>query len=435
MRSLAEVLGGDGWRLTGSDAAAGRASAWSGRVAPSAGIDRSIDLVIHSDAVPADDRQRAEATALDVPTMSYPVALGRLLAARRGLAVAGTHGKSTTAAMLARILESAGADPSFIFGAEYQDATPGGRRGQGEWMIAEACEYRENFRHLRPEMAVLLGIEADHFDYYHSWAQLEGAFTRLLATLPRGGRLLFAADCARARRVARAAGCASESFGLGTSGEADWQAEVERVTAGRHRFAVRRGGRVLGRIELAVPGRHNVVNALAAIAAAHHVGASWRAIRHGLAGFGGLRRRLETVVDRRHLAVIDDYAHLPTEVAASLATVRQMYPGRRVWCIFQPHQASRTAHLLDELATSLQNADKLVVAEIFRAREKAARPGEVRAADLAQRAAGLGAAVVDAHTVDEIRATLDRALQAGDVVVTLGAGDIGNLAHGIAQGI
>ena len=198
---------------------------------------------------------------------------------------------------------------------------------------------------------------------------------------------------------------------------------------------MRYGRRRLGSVALAVPGRHNVVNALAAAAAAHHVGVSWRAIRGGLAAFGGLRRRLETLASGRRLAVIDDYAHLPTEVAASLATVRQMYPGRRVWCIFQPHQASRTAHLLDELATSLQNADKLVVAEIFRAREKAARPGEVRAADLAQRAAELGAAVIDAHSVDEISATLDRALKAGDVVVTLGAGDIGNLAHGIAQRI
>ncbi len=435
MRSLAEVLGGDGWQLTGSDAGAGRPNAWSRWVAASYGVDSAIDLVIHSDAVPPGDQERAQAAALGVPAISYPVALGRLLTGRRGLAVAGTHGKSTTAAMLARILAAGGGDPSFIFGAEYQDASPGGRRGQGEWMIAEACEYRENFRHLRPEMAVLLSIEADHFDYYRSWGQLEGAFTRLVAALPRDGRLLVSADCVRARRVARAAQCACESFGLGKNASADWQAEVEPAVAGRHRFAVRYGRRQMGSVMLAVPGRHNVINALAAIAAAHHVGVSWRAIGEGLAAFGGLRRRLETVADRPRLAVIDDYAHLPTEIAASLATVRQMYPGRRMWCVFQPHQASRTAHLLDELATSLQNADKLVVAEIFRARESAARPGEVRAADLARRAAGLGAAVVDAHTVDEISSTLDRGLKAGDVVVTLGAGDIGNLAHGIAQRI
>ena len=145
------------------------------------------------------------------------------------------------------------------------------------------------------------------------------------------------------------------------------------------------------------------------IISALHGGNPPRDWRH-LAGCG---RRLETVADGGRLAVVDDYAHLPTEIAASLATVRQMYPGRRVWCVFQPHQASRTAHLLDELATSLQNADKLVVAEIFRAREAAARPGEVRAADLARRAAGLGAAVVDAHTVDEISAALDRGLEGG----------------------
>ena len=312
MRSLAEVLGGDGWQLTGSDAAAGRASSWNRWVTPGDSIDPALDLVIHSDAVPAGDRQRAEAAALGVPTISYPMALGRLLADRRGLAVAGTHGKSTTAAMLARILEAAGADPSFIFGAEYQDASPGGRRGQGEWMIAEACEYRENFRHLRPEMAVLLAIEADHFDYYRSWAQLEGAFRRLVAALPRDGRLLFAADCARARRVAGAASCESESFGLGPKGRPDWQADVERVTAGRHRFAVRRGRRLLGRIELTVPGRHNVVNALAAIAAAYHAGASWRVDRAGPGGIwraaqaaGDGRRPAQTGRDRRLCAFAD----------------------------------------------------------------------------------------------------------------------------------
>ncbi|HTU27156.1 MAG TPA: cyanophycin synthetase, partial [Pirellulales bacterium] len=315
---------------------------------------------------------------------------------------------------------------------EHQNGVPGGRRGDGEWMIAEACEYRENFCHLPAEMAVLLAIEADHFDYYRSLAQLETAFGRFVGALPAGGRLLYAADCPRACRVARTVRCASESFGLDAAG-ADWRAEIEHVAAARHRFGVRYRDRLLGSVELAVPGRHNVVNALAAAAAAFHAGASWRAIAAGLASFAGLRRRLETIVDGPNLAVIDDYAHLPTEIAAGLATVRGMYPGRRIWCVFQPHQASRTAHLLDELALSLQNADKLVVAEIFRAREAAAMPGEASAADLARRAAELGADVAAGHASEEIAATLKRALGRGDVVVTLGAGDIGKLAHDIAQ--
>ena len=198
---------------------------------------------------------------------------------------------------------------------------------------------------------------------------------------------------------------------------------------------MRRHGRRLGEAVLAVPGEHNVVNALAAIAAALDVGASWRAIAEALANFAGLSRRLQTICDQRRLAVVDDYAHLPTEIAASLATVRRMYPGRRLWCVFQPHQASRTRELLDELATSLQNADKLVIAEIYRARERAARPGDVCAADLAHRAAALGADVAGGHTSGEIIEAWDQGRQPGDVVVTLGAGDIGNLAHGIAQRI
>jgi UDP-N-acetylmuramate--alanine ligase len=437
MRSLAEVLGQDGWQLTGSDAGhmAGRKTSWNRWIAKEDPVDDQTDLLIYSDAVPEEDRQRQRAAELGVPTLSYPLAVGRLMSARRGLAVAGTHGKSTTSAMLASIMRAAGADPSFVFGAQYQNGTAGGGCGAGEWLVAEACEYRENFRHLSPEMAVLQSIEPDHFDYYSSSAQLEGAFARFVAKLPVGGKLLYAADCAASRRVSQAAVCPSESFGLASGGKADWQAEIEREVSGRCRFVVRRRGRVAGRIALEVPGRHNVVNALAATAAACQLGASWQAIAGGLATFPGLSRRLETIFQSSRLAVVDDYAHLPTEIAAALATVRQMYPGRRLWCIFQPHQASRTQYLLDELATSLQNADKVVVAEIFRAREGAAKAGEVRAVDLAARATALGADVVDAHTTDQIMATLDCGSQPGDVIVTLGAGDIGNLAHGIAQRI
>jgi UDP-N-acetylmuramate--alanine ligase len=432
MRSLANLLGQDGWKLTGSDAAQGPTSDWNRYVAPGAAVGADVDLLIHSDAVPAQDPERRRAAALGIPSLSYPMALGRLMATGRGLAVAGTHGKSTTTAMLSGILRSAGADPSYVFGAQFQDGAPGGRRGQGEWLVAEACEYRENFRHLHPEMAVLLAIEPDHFDYYRTWAQLTGAFVRFAAKLPPEGFLFFAADCPAARGVARFARCRSESVALDDAG-ADWQAEIGRVVSGRCEFLVRRAGRPLGNIALAVPGRHNAVNALAAIAAACRLGASWRAIAQGLAGFGGLARRLQTIHESGRLAVVDDYAHLPTEISAALATVRRMYPGRRLWCVFQPHQASRTRYLLDELATSLQNADKLVVAEIFRAREGAASPGEVRAADLARRAAALGADVARVHSADDIMAVWDRGSQAGDVVVTLGAGDIGNLAHGIAQ--
>jgi UDP-N-acetylmuramate--alanine ligase len=178
-----------------------------------------------------------------------------------------------------------------------------------------------------------------------------------------------------------------------------------------------------------------VVNALAAAAAASHAGADWRAIQTGLEGFGGLSRRLEVVLETPRLTIIDDFAHLPTEIAGGLAALRECYAGRRMWCVFQPHQASRTACLLDELAESLQNADRVIVADIFRARERAAKTGEVSARDLAARVASRGVEVIGVGDDSEILSRLAAGLQDEDVVVTMGAGNIGKIAHGLAQRI
>ena len=436
MRSLSAVLVQAGWQLTGSDSAANPMS--SPTIAIDCGhrgarIHGHLDVVIFSDAISGDNPERAEADRLGIPTLSYPATLGELMSQRRGIAVAGTHGKSTAAAMLAQILESSGADPTDVFGATRSDGRPGGRLGCGDWMIAEACEYRANFRHLQPEIALLLGIEPDHFDYYRSRAELDSAFQQFVGGILPDGYLLYHAACATSSRLATEHSGRSESFGL--SSNADWQAEVVGLERGCYRFAVRHRDTLLGQIQLAVPARHNVVNALAAAAAASHAGAEWPAIQAGLESFRGLNRRLEVVVDSPELAIIDDFAHLPTEIAGGLAALRDCYPGRRLWCVFQPHQASRTAHLLDELAESLQNADRVIVADIFRAREGAAKTGEISARDLAARVADRGVEVIGAGDDSEILPRLVAGLQDGDVLVTMGAGNIGKIAHGLAQRI
>jgi UDP-N-acetylmuramate--alanine ligase len=184
-------------------------------------------------------------------------------------------------------------------------------------------------------------------------------------------------------------------------------------------------------VDLQVPGKHNVANAVAAAALAIHCGASASAISRALADFGGLRRRMESVGVIGGVAVLDDYAHHPTEVAASLAAVREMYPGRRLWCVFQPHQASRTACLIEGFARSLRNADKIIVADIYRAREPGRRPGEIRSADLAARIRNFGGDVLQVHAIHDIQDLLDTALQPLDVLITMGAGDIGKVAHGL----
>ena len=437
MRSLAAVLAQASWRLSGSDAGAGALPRWPG-LQYLAGHDANrigahLDLAIYSDAVPENNPERECALQLGIPSWSYPAALGQLMAGRRGLAVAGTHGKSTAAAMVAQILESAALDPTYVFGAVRRDGRPGGRLGAGAWMIAEACEYRANFCHLRPELALLLGIEPDHFDYYRSWPQLESAFRRFVGGILPGGRLIYHHGCAASARIAAERGGSGESFGFESG--ADWQAEPQGLESGCYRFRVRHGGRMLGDVRLSVPARHNVLNALAAAAAASSMGADWRAIRLGLESFRGLSRRLELVHQCRQWTIIDDFAHLPSEISAGLATVREWYPGRRVWCVFQPHQASRTAQLLDELSASLQNADKVLVADIFRARERAEKPGDVRAADLSAAVARRGADVVPLAGDTEILPRLLEDLQPRDVVVTMGAGTIGKIAHGLAQRI
>ena len=439
LRSLAGVLLGWGWRLTGSDLAgdsvrslrAAGVRVHQGHAA--AHLPPQTDLVIYSDAVPRNNPERRRAAELGIPTASYFEILGRLMSGRRGLAVAGTHGKSTTTAMAAEILVGAGLDPTVVYGAAPLGQHGGGRAGEGELMLVEACEYRANFLHLRPEQAVILGIEPDHFDCYDSLERLKTAFARFAAALPEDGLMLARHACPATREVTAGLGCRVETFGFDPA--ADWSARDRRSERGKYGFGIFRKGRHLCDVRLEVPGRHQVLNALAAAGLGWENGVGAGQIAAGLARFRGLRRRLEVVGSWRGVVLVDDYAHHPTEVAATLETVRRMFPGRRLWCLFQPHQASRTERLLDELAASLQNAEKVVVAEIFRAREPLPRRGEVTAADLARQVRRFGSEVADVHADQPILELLRRDLRPGDVLITMGAGDIRKICDGLTERI
>jgi UDP-N-acetylmuramate--alanine ligase len=427
MQALAGVLLDRGYQLSGSDANLEPAQ-WLRRrgVALNEGEDclplDGSQSIIFSDAVPAADRERRAAARLGLDQSSYPEALAALMAERRGLAVAGTHGKSTTTAMIGQIMTGAGLDPTIICGATPIGRDSGGRAGSGDWLVAEACEYRENFRRLRPEVAIVLGIEHDHVDYYRSVEEVERAFGRFVARVPRGGMVIANSDCAATRRAV--AGTAARLTTFGLSDAAAWRPARVAHTRGRHRFKIRRNGRWFCRVELQVPGRHQVANALAAAAACSEAGASASQIAEGLGAFRGLRRRLEHVARAGGIDILDDYAHHPTEVRAVLAAVRLMYPGRRVWCIFQPHQLSRMAALVDEFAASLQNADRVAVAEVFVARERLHADPLGMAKNLAERARVLGADVLPDCRAEIIVDRIAAAAQPGDVVITVGAGDI-----------
>ena len=431
MRSLARVLLGRGWSLTGSDLAP-CPPRWllETRIPVCRGhhgrnVAPGTNLVIRSDAIGRDNPEILRAGQLGIPMLSYADMLGRMMIGSRGLAVAGTHGKSTTTAMAAHVLVQAGLDPTVVCGAATLGQSDGGRAGRGPAVLVEACEYRANFLKLHPRLAVITGIEPDHFDCFASLADVELAFGRFARRIPPEGVLLARHECQATRRVTSGLPCRVETFGL--DDQADWAARPIGCDEGRYRFEVRRGGQPIGEILLRVPGLHNVVNALAATALAAHQGVETEAIARALGEFPGLHRRLEVVGAWQGVTLVDDYAHHPTEVSAALETIRQMFPGRRLYCAFQPHQVSRTACLLDELAASLHNVDKLWVAEIFRAREPEPTAGEVTAADLAHRVRQLGGRVARVHELGRIGRDVKNHLAPGDVLATITAGNIGRM--------
>jgi len=436
MRSLADLLDQAGWQVSGSDLAGLAGAPFEVHMGHDAErIDPSLDLVIHSDAVPAENPERIRANELGVRSMSYAQMLGRLMETRRGVAVAGTHGKSTTTAMAGEIMLAAGLNPSVVVGAAPIGALAGGRQGMGDWMVVEACEYHGNFQYLSPELAAILNVEPDHFDCYASQSELEQAFWHFARRVPSSGVIVARHECMSTMRVVSELSCTVETFGESTA--ATWRATEINQRRGYYHFKLRYRDRNVCDVKLPVPGMHNVWNAVAAAALASHSGASGAAIRSGLEGFFGLRRRLQLLGELRNVALVDDYAHHPTEVVASLTTLREMYPGRRIVCVFQPHQASRLSRLLDDFALSLHNADIVVVADVYRAREEAeTSEAEGSGSDaLCLRLQENGCQAWRSSTKREILQTLKQRLQPGDVLVAMGAGDIGTVAHELGQGL
>jgi UDP-N-acetylmuramate--alanine ligase len=437
MQSLAAVLSRRGWRISGTDLDPGavgdlkwlKATISTGHAARNVPAD--AHLAIHSDAIPLENVERRRALELGIRSKSYPQMLADLSCSATTYAVAGTHGKSTVTAMAAAALVRGGLDPTVICGATPIGCGSGGRAGNGSIFLVEACEYRANFLQLAPQVAIVLGIEPDHFDYYRSRGQLIDAFKHFVARVPSDGLAILNRDCPTARRLPRELSCRTTTFGL--RGGADWTALRLQTRRGRYRFWLAERGRPLAEVALQVTGKHNVLNALAAAALASAAGVGPETIASALSSFRGLKRRLEVVARRGGVTLIDDYAHHPTEIRATLATVRAMYPSRRVWCVFQPHQASRTAALLDELAESLHNADKIAVAEIFRAREPVARSGEVTEADLAASIVRRGGDVLDGRQLDRIVESVASDLRPGDVLITMGAGNIGKIGQAFVE--
>lgn len=386
------------------------------------------DLVVKSSAVPDDNPEIAEAKRRGITVVRRAEMLAELMRLKYGIAVAGTHGKTTTTSLIGTLLTEAGLDPSVIVGGRLRASGTGARVGRSEYLVAEADEFDRSFLRLAPILAVVTSIDVDHLDTYADLAAIEDAFVEFASRVPFFGQVIVCLDDANVQAILpRLADRRIVSYGF--SPQADLVAlDLEAGELGTA-FTIRHRERgTLGRLEVPLPGRHNVANALAAVAVGLAVGLDFAAIAAGVAAFRGVHRRFERLGSWRGATVVDDYAHHPTEVAATLEAARQAYRGRRLVAIFQPHLYSRTRQLADAFGRSLLGAETAIVTGIYGSREQP-EPG-VRGDLVADAARAAGHR--DVTFVEEWRdlpAQLAERVAAGDVILTLGAGDIVRLAE------
>jgi UDP-N-acetylmuramate--alanine ligase len=438
VRGLVPILLARGMKVSGSDLDADAfEEKYRGMgVALAAGhsdanLDPSTDVVLISAAVKPDNPEVQAANRKRIPVIKYSEGLGYLMSEKLGIAVAGTHGKTTTTAMISHVLLECGADPSFVIGGEYAAYGGSSRSGKGRHFVAEACEFDRSFLNLRPAAAVITNIEEEHLDYFPSLAEIQKAFADFASLLPPRGLLVINADDEKSRFLRREERLRVETFSLERCG-GDWGGEeVVLEGLGSRLRLVARDGRTV-EVRLRVPGLHNVRNALAAAAVAAWAGLPLERVAQALGSFTGVRRRFE-VLRREPVTVIDDYAHHPTEVDTVLRAARGAYPGRRLIAVFQPHQHSRLRRLLERFAAVLARFDEVLVMNVFYSRDSVE---DVRAIDshaLVEAVRGRGKECHDTPEFDDAVSRLDAMVEKGDVVIFLGAGTVTRLAKRYAE--
>ncbi len=396
-------------------------------------LNPKTDAVVISAAIKQDNPELRLARERGLKVYKYAEMLGWVFNRYRGIAVAGTHGKSTTSGWLVYCLKQAGLDPNFIVGADITQLGCSSGIGDGDCFVAEACEYDRSFLNLRPKIACILNIEQDHLDYYRDEAEIVDAFRDFALGTKSDGVVIANGDDKNVTKVLQALpdNLSCETFGFGEG--CNWRAENVRANTGLYEFDVCRDGEPLGRTQTSLPGRHNVANALAVVAAAVNAGAEPGRALELLAGFTGVDRRLTLKSRAKGVTVLDDYAHHPTEIMASLRAIRERFNPKRLWCVFQPHQYSRTRFLLDDFAESFKLADVTIVPDIYFVRDSEAARKQVSSQVLVDRIRGNGSNAAFIDGFGAICEYLKDNVSAGDVVVTMGAGDVWKVADEYIQ--
>jgi len=435
MGGIAEVMISLGYTVTGSDLKANpvteRLAGLGARIAIGHDADNvaEADAVVVSSAVTEDNPEVRAARQRRVPVVPRAEMLAELMRFRYGIAVAGTHGKTTTTSLIASVLAEGGADPTFIIGGRLNSVASNARLGEGRYLVAEADESDASFLHLKPMLAVVTNIDADHLGTYGGdFRRLRATFLEFLHQLPFYGLAVLCADDPQLMALAPDVTRPVRTYGFAE--EADVRATDVAQSGLRTRFTVNAPEHEPFEVELNMPGRHNVQNALATLAVALEMGLDAAVMQRALSTFQGIGRRFQVYgdleLDGATVTLVDDYGHHPREVAATIAAVHEGWPGRRLLVVFQPHRYTRTRDLFDDFVRVLSDADALVVSEVYPAGEPAIPGADGRALCTALRARGQVNPVF-APGLDELLDVLPGVVEDGDLVVTLGAGSIGTL--------
>jgi len=422
MSGLAKILLVRGDVISGSDQApCDFPGAVVGHAA--ANMPEGVELVVRSAAIKDDNAEVVEARRRNIPVLKYAEMLGRLSTDRSTIAISGCHGKTTTTSMVSYILSRAGFEPSYVCGGVISQLGSNAAPGAGKHLVVEACEYDRSFLNLSPACAVITNIEEDHLDYYKDITEIIGAFREFAGKC--SGPVIASADNVHSAALLSELKGKGESFSL--EKDADWRARNIEVFDGRWSFDLLKYGRPFGRYTMGVAGQHNVSNALAAIAATTWAGVGQEIIQVALAEFSGAARRFQKLGEKNGALVIDDYGHHPTEVQATLRAAKERYPDRTIWCVFQPHQTSRTKIFMKEFARSFSDASVVLLPEIYEARANGER--KVSSADLAQAISENGKAALFMPTFDEVVAFLKEKATPDCLILTMGAGNVDQIAQ------
>ncbi len=438
MSGIAELLLNLGYRVSGSDL---RKSDITDRLSQlgaeiqeghaAKNVPEDGHVVVFSSAVKVDNPEVVEAHRRKIPVIPRAEMLAELMRMKYGIAIAGTHGKTTTTSMVATILAAAGWDPTAVVGGKLNSLGSNAKLGQGEFLVAEADESDGSFLKLSPTVAVVTNIDPEHLDFYSGIGQIKETFLHFINKVPFYG---FAVLCLDHPNVQELIPSVAKTFvTYGFSAHADYRADGVVSEGMNNRFRVIRSGETLGEVTLKAPGRHNVSNALAAAAVAAELGISFERIRAGLADYDGVARRFQVKGERNDVTVVDDYGHHPVEIRATLAAAREVWPSRRIVVGFQPHRYSRTQSLFRDFLSAFHDADLLFVFDVYPAGEEPIPGASGERLCEAIREHGHKAAIYAGKAGDAL-STVVAGLCAGDIFLTMGAGDVWKLGEGVLSG-